>query len=64
MTPTLLKTAGAFAAAAAIAAAAIGLTGSESVVLRKVISWSFILLAILCLLTGLMSTPVLAWLLP
>lgn len=48
----------------AVAAAAIGLTGGEPLVLRKVIKWSFLLLAVLCLLTGLMSTPVLAWLLP
>lgn len=47
-----------------IAATAIGLPGSESVILRRIIVWSFVLLALLCLLSGLMSTPVLSWLLP
>ena len=31
---------------------------------NTLIGWSFILLALLCLLSGLMSTPVLSWLLP
>ncbi|MBO3142279.1 L-lactate permease [Dermatophilus congolensis] len=48
----------------AIAASAIGLAGSESVILRRVISWSLILLVFMCVVSGLMSTPVLAWLLP
>lgn len=48
----------------AIAASAIGLAGSESAILRRTIAWSFILLALLCLLAGLMSTPVLSWLIP
>lgn len=47
-----------------IAATSIGLAGSESVILRKVFLWSLALLALMCLLTGLMSTPVLSWLLP
>ncbi|GAA3859462.1 L-lactate permease [Tessaracoccus defluvii] len=47
-----------------IAATAIGAPGSESVILRRIIGWSFILLFLLCLLSGLMSTPVLSWLLP
>lgn len=47
-----------------IAATAIGIAGSESVILRRIIGWSFVLLALLCLLSGLMSTPVLSWLLP
>ncbi|MDN5570593.1 MAG: L-lactate permease [Propionibacteriaceae bacterium] len=47
-----------------IAATAIGVVGSESVILRRIIGWSFVLLALLCLLSGLMSTPVLSWLLP
>lgn len=45
-----------------IAATAIGLVGSESVVLRKVFKWSLILLALMCVIVGLMSTPVLSWL--
>ena len=48
----------------AIAASAIGLAGSESAILRRIIAWSFILLILLCLISGLMSTPVLSWLLP
>ncbi len=48
----------------AIAASAIGLAGSESAILRRIIGWSFVLLILLCLLSGLMSTPVLSWLLP
>ncbi len=47
-----------------IAATAIGIAGTESVILRRIIKWSFILLALLCLISGLMSTPVLNWLLP
>ena len=47
-----------------IAATSIGIAGAESTILRKIIGWSFILLALLCLLSGLMSTPVLSWLLP
>jgi len=45
-----------------IAATAIGLAGAESVVLRKVFKWSLILLALMCVIVGLMSTPVLSWL--
>ena len=48
----------------AIAAAAIMLPGSESVILRHILKWSLILLLLLCVLSGLMSTPVLSWLLP
>jgi len=46
----------------AIASSAIGLAGSESAILRRIIAWSFVLLFLLCLLAGLMSTPVLSWL--
>lgn len=48
----------------AIASSAIGLAGSESAILRRIIAWSFILLFLLCLLAGLMSTPLLSWLVP
>lgn len=48
----------------AIAASAIGLAGSESAILRRTIAWSFILLFLLCLLAGMMSTPVLGWMVP
>ncbi len=48
----------------AIACAAVGLTGHESTIFRKVIWWSLGLLVVLCLLVGLQSTPVLSWMLP
>ncbi|MHA6511919.1 L-lactate permease [Tessaracoccus sp. Z1128] len=47
-----------------VAATAIGIAGAESVILRRIIIWSVILLVLLCLISGLMSTPVLSWLLP
>ena len=47
-----------------IAATAIGLAGGESVILRKVLKFSLLLLALMCLIVGLMSTPVLSWMLP
>lgn len=47
-----------------VASTAIGLPGSESAILRRMIPWSLLLLAMLCLLSGLMSTPVLSWLIP
>lgn len=48
----------------AIAATSVGLAGHESVILRRIIGWSLALLALLCLMAGLMATPVLGWLLP
>ena len=47
-----------------VAATAIGLVGGESVILRKVFKYSVLLLVLMCILAGLMSTPVLSWLLP
>ncbi|MFT3886647.1 MAG: L-lactate permease [Arachnia sp.] len=47
-----------------VAATAIGIVGAESTILRRIFGWSLVLLALLCLLAGLMSTPVLSWLLP
>jgi lactate permease len=47
-----------------VAATAIGLAGGESVILRKVFKYSILLIVLMCILAGLMSTPVLAWLLP
>lgn len=47
-----------------IAATAIGIAGAESVILRRIFKWSLFLLLLLCLMSGLMSTPVLSWLLP
>lgn len=48
----------------AVAASAIGIAGAESIILRRVFGYSILLLFFMCLLTGLMSTPVLGWLLP
>lgn len=47
-----------------VASTSIGLPGSESAILRRMIPWSLVLLVLLCVLSGLMSTPVLSWLLP
>lgn len=47
-----------------IAATAIGIAGAESVILRRILKWSLLLLVLLCIISGLMSTPVLSWLLP
>ena len=46
------------------AATAIGLAGGESVILRKVFKFSIILLVLMCIIVGLMSTPVLGWMVP
>lgn len=48
----------------AVAASAIGIAGAESVILRRVIGYSILLLFFMCLISGLMSTPVLSWMLP
>ncbi|MCC9145994.1 MULTISPECIES: L-lactate permease [unclassified Arthrobacter] len=48
----------------AIGAAAVNMSGQESVLLRKVIGWSVLLLLALCILVFLQSTPVLEWMLP
>ena len=47
-----------------IAATAVGIVGRESDLFRKTIVWSVGLLAVLCVLIGLQSTPVLGWMLP
>ena len=47
-----------------VAATAIGLAGGESVILRKVFKYSLILLVLMCILVGLMSTPILGWMVP
>jgi lactate permease len=46
-----------------IAATAVGLTGRESDIFRKVVLWSLGLLAVMCVLVYLQSTPVLSWML-
>ncbi|MEV6977072.1 L-lactate permease [Kitasatospora sp. NPDC093806] len=45
----------------AVAAAAIGLPGSESTIFRRVLGWSLGLLAVFALIVYLQSTPVLGW---
>jgi lactate permease len=48
----------------AVAAAAVGLDGSEGTLFRKLIGWSLGLLGIITLLIWLQSTPVLGWMVP
>ncbi|WP_163510025.1 L-lactate permease [Fodinicola acaciae] len=48
----------------AIAAAAVGLAGQEGNLFRKVFGWSLLLLAVMCLIVVLQSTPVLGWMVP
>ncbi len=48
----------------AIAAAAVGLSGREGDLFRKVLGWSLGFLAFMCVLVYLQSTPVLSWMLP
>ena len=48
----------------AIAAAAVGMAGQESTILRKVLGWSLLLLVLMCLIVGLQGTPVLGWMIP
>lgn len=48
----------------AIAAAAVGMAGREGDIFRKVIGWSLGLLAVVCMLVALQSTPVLGWMVP
>jgi lactate permease len=47
----------------AVGAAAVGLIGREGEVFRRVLGWTLLLLAILCGLVFLQSTPVLSWML-
>jgi lactate permease len=48
----------------AIAAAAVGMSGREGEIFRKVIGWSLFLLLLMCVIVGLQSTPVLSWMVP
>jgi lactate permease len=48
----------------AIGAAAVGLGGREGDLLRKVLGWSVAMLAFMCVLVYLQTTPVLSWMLP
>ncbi|MFI7571306.1 L-lactate permease [Micromonospora echinofusca] len=47
-----------------IAAAAVGLTGREGDLFRRMVGPSVLLLALMCLLVGLQATPLLAWMVP
>lgn len=48
----------------AIAAAAVGLSGKEGDIFRKLVGWSLGFLFFMCVLVFLQSTPVLGWMLP
>ena len=48
----------------AIAAAAVGLDNSEGDIFRRVVGWSMVFLAGICLLSWLQSTAVLSWMVP
>jgi L-lactate permease len=47
----------------AIAAAAVGMNGKEGDIFRRVIVWSVVFLALLCVLSGLQAS-VLSWMVP
>jgi lactate permease len=48
----------------AIAAAAVGMAGREGDIFRKILGWSLVLLALMCVIVALQSTPVLDWMVP
>lgn len=48
----------------AIAAAAVGLSGREGDLFRRIVLWSLGFLAFMCVLVYLQSTPVLSWMIP
>ncbi len=48
----------------AIAAAAVGMQGKEGDLFRKVIGWSVLFVALMCVLVFLQSTAVLSWMVP
>ncbi len=45
----------------AIAAAAVGMDGKEGDIFRRVVLWSLLFLALLCVLSALQASPVLSW---
>ena len=45
----------------AIGAAAVGLSGQEGDLFRKVLGWSLVLLLAMCVLVLLQSLPILSW---
>jgi lactate permease len=48
----------------AIAASAVGMPGREGEIFRKVVLWSVVLLAFMCVIVSLQATPVLRWMVP
>ena len=48
----------------AIAAAAVGMHGKEGDIFRRVIVWSVVFLALLCVLSALQASPLLSWMVP
>ncbi|MGN6242084.1 MAG: L-lactate permease [Motilibacteraceae bacterium] len=48
----------------AIAAAAVGMSGREGDIFRKVFGWSIVFLVFMCILVALQATPVLSWMIP
>jgi lactate permease len=48
----------------AIAAAAVGMSGREGEIFRKVIGWSLLMLVAMCAIVALQATPVLSWMVP
>lgn len=48
----------------AIAAAAVGMDGKEGDIFRRVVLWSLVFLALLCILSALQASPVLSWMVP
>ncbi|MGI8768855.1 MAG: L-lactate permease, partial [Propionibacteriaceae bacterium] len=48
----------------AIAAAAVGMSGREGDIFRKVLAWSLAFVAFMCVVVFLQSTPVLSWMVP
>jgi lactate permease len=48
----------------AIGAAAVGMGGQEGELFRKVLKWSLLLIAVMCVLAYLQSTSVLDWMVP
>jgi lactate permease len=48
----------------AIGAAAVGMGGQEGELFRKVLKWSLLLIALMCVLAYLQSTSVLSWMVP
>lgn len=48
----------------AIATAAVGMNGKEGDIFRRVVIWSVVFLALLCVLSALQASPVLSWMVP